>query len=206
MAQVITLGDLATIVPGTSIPGKIVHDPQGRCHLILPRHVDADGAPIHYQQIPEADRVRMTISVPKGRYLQLGDILFMARGESNRAAVIASLPDEPCTAPNVFLVLRPQKQVHPAYLAWALNQQPMQNAIRQIRTAHVATPMVKSEAFASLTCALPDRDQQQHMAALGDLMLREQQIQRRLGEAIVARNRQVSADLLTHRRVFPSKD
>lgn len=191
------LRELADIFPGTSVPGKIAHNPHGRFHLILPRHVDEDGSAVHYDQIKPAERVNMDVKVSADRLLRIGDVLFMSRGERNRAAVIIGLPAEPTITSSVFYVLRPLPSVKPTFLAWALNQRPMQDAIRQIRTASVATPLVPRDAFSSLPLPLPDLERQGRIAALGDLLLQEQRLQNRLASAVTERNRLIGAQLLT---------
>lgn len=183
--NIVQLADIASILAGTTIPGRIDALTPGCYHLILPRHASEDGQPIDYQAIPYDQRSAVTLERQPStkRHLQVGDILFMSRGTKNRACVIASLPEgEPAVAPIVFHVLRPdQRRVIPTYLAWVINQVSTQECIaRDIRTSSVSTPMVPREDFGKLLIPLPDLDRQRSLAELADLMHREQALRQRL--------------------------
>lgn len=200
MATVCPLSAVAEIFPGISIAGKIAHEVDGPFHLILPRHVSDDGEAIRYSAIASEDHVRMAIPrVAPARILRPGDIVFMARGERNRAALIIELPaDGPAIAPGVFLVIRPDPaRVVPAYLSWVLNQAPMQDLIRrQVRTASVTTPMVPRDAFAALPLELPPLARQQQIAELGNLLRQELRLQQRLHTLTTLRHQLIARQLL----------
>jgi hypothetical protein len=213
MTEVITsaLGEVAEILPGTTIPGRIDDLPPGPYHLILPRHASEDGQPICYSQIPAEERsvVDLERQPPAKRHLQVGDILFMSRGTKNRACVMADLPgDGPAVAPIVFHVLRPmQDRVLPGYLAWVLNQDRTQATIaREIRTSSVATPMVPRKDFEKLSIPIPDLERQRQIADLADLMLREQSLRRRLAELTEKRNLGLGSQLLNQLTNASSKN
>lgn len=188
--MVLSLSDVVQIDAGFSIPGAIHHDPAGAYQILLPRHIDEDGRPFVYEDRQHATR----LALPKKRadpYLvQPGDVLFMARGEKNRATVIRSCP-QGSVAGNAFFVLRSKADdILPEYLAWYLNQVPAQTAIAQIRTG-AGTPLVQRHQLGGLPIPVPPLEQQKMIAQLGDLMLREKQLVRQLAEAGVRRNRAI---------------
>lgn len=140
------------------------------------------------------------IAPPQDRRLHPGDVLLVSRGEKNRACLVLNPPpDGMGIASNVFLVLRPDPgRVVPAYLAWLLNQAPIQDVIRRdVRTSSVSTPMVRSGDLAKLRVPVPDLAQQQRIADLAGLMQRETVLRHRLAELSEQRNRLVGAHILT---------
>jgi len=184
-ADACLLADVADILPGTSIPGRIDDLPSGPVHLILPRHAGEDGQPIRYGSIPASDRVLVELErqPPAERWLRSGDILFMSRGMNNRACQLLDLPDgEPVATPIIFHVIRVKPdRILPSYLTWLLNQTSVQATIAQnIRTSSVSTPMVPREDFGKMPIPVPDLNRQRLLAELADLMLREQGLRRRL--------------------------
>jgi Type I restriction modification DNA specificity domain len=192
---VVPLDKLVQVTPGFSVPGAIHHDPAGEYQILLPRHIDEDGSPFVY--VEQLHAARMTLPGRAGGYLvQPGDVLFMARGERNRAAVIRSCPLS-SVASSAFFVLHPNSDsVLPEYLAWYLNQVPAQTAIAQIRTG-AGTPLVQRPQFGALPIPVPQLAQQKTIAGLADLMLREKQLARQLTEAATRRHRAIGQALIT---------
>ena len=163
------LGDLVDILPGFSTGGALTHEPGGTHQVVLSRHL-TPGLPYTY-----ADGDRFTIHPKRDaqRYtLQRGDVLFMSRGARNVAARVADVP--PATiVPVSFYILRPRADLSPGYLMWYLNQPVAQRDLSQIRTG-AGTPIVQREAFADLRVPLPDVATQGRIAALSEMMAREQ--------------------------------
>ncbi len=201
MTVLMQLSEIADILPGTTIPGRIDNLPPGPYHILMPRHASEDGQPIKYSDIPLDERSQVMLDrVPSPqRHLCCGDLLFMSRGIKNRSCVIEELPEDgPAVAPIVFHVIRPkQDRIIPGYLAWVLNQSRTQNTIaREIRTSSVSTPMVPRKDFEKLLLPVPSRERQQQLTELSLLMLRELRLQHRLAELTEQRNGGLGAKLL----------
>lgn len=193
MTRTPTLADVVQIAPGYSIPGAIQHDPSGRYQLIIPRHLDVGGRPFVFDE--ERHAQRMTLPDRAGAYrVQVGDVLFVARGDRNRAVAVHSCPED-CIATASLYVLRHRPEVDPDYLAWFLNHEPAQMAINQARTG-AGTPLVQRTALAELPIALPGMARQKRIASLGALLLREQDLLGRLSNALARRNRVLGRRLI----------
>ena len=166
-----TLDEIATIAPGITIPGAITHDPTGNCYVLLPRYLSDAGDPVDMATIVDPVTVHLPGVQPE-RLLYDGDIVFASRGENNRACVVTNCPAY-SVAPGMFYVLRMKvTTVLPEFLAWALNQQPLQTQIARIRTGAI-TPLVQREEFKHLTLSLPAIEQQQRIIELARLMHQE---------------------------------
>lgn len=131
-----------------------------------------------------------------GYRVRSGDVLFMSRGEKNRAARIVQCV--PNAVPTVaFFVLRPRHEVDAEYLAWFLNQAPTQAAIGQVRTG-AGTPMVQRTLFENLTIPMPSLAEQRGIAHLSGLQQREHELMTQLAGAVNQRNRGLGVNFLTN--------
>jgi len=162
------IADCAEVLPGYALKARVEHEPEGSHQVILGKHL-SEGLP--YQYTPEHE-LRITPKGPVDKYrVRIGDVLFVSRGSRNQAAVVESVPD-PTVASATFYILRPRHGIDPAYLAWCLNQAPIQAHITQVRTG-AGTPIVQRSVFAKLTLPLPPLNKQRMLAELGALMAQE---------------------------------
>ncbi len=189
------LDEAAEITPGFSNPGAVQHQDNGRFLVIQPRHVHESGRPV---SIGEDHDTRMDLPERAEGYCVMGgDVLFMSRGEKNRAARIdqCAINAVPTAA---FFVLRPRPGlVDPEYLAWFLNQAPTQAAISQARTG-AGTPIVQRALFEAICIPLPPMHQQGYIAHLSELQQKEQEILGRMTQAVALRNRSIGLSFLTN--------
>lgn len=195
-----TLAAVAEITSGLSIPEAIRHTPDGRFPILLPRHIDGDGRPFVYDENVHAMRMdldeRLAMRARSYR-IHPGDVVFMSRGEKNRAAIIYSCPEE-MVAPVAFFIIRPRsKDVSAGYLAWYLNQTPAQVFIAQHRTG-AGTPIVQRQSFGELPLVLPPLAQQRSIAHLGELMQHELSLIERLAVTVATRNRVLGQILINN--------
>jgi hypothetical protein len=185
--------EAADITPGFSTPGAIQHEPDGRFLVIQPKHIDESGRPVSFG--PSHDTWMDLPDRAAGYCVSPGDVLFMSRGEKNRAARIDQCLSN--AVPTVaFFILRPRAElVDAGYLAWFLNQAPTQAAISQVRTG-AGTPMVQRALFEDLTIPLPPMAKQRKVAELSELQHREHDLMDRLASAVSQRNRGIGINFL----------
>jgi hypothetical protein len=113
-------------------------------------------------------------------WLQLGDILFVPRGGRFFAASIEEPPEAAVCGPHlVHLRLRAECGVLPAFLAWQINQPPMQ---RQLRAAAEGSSQlsIRIAEIEALQIAMPPLAQQIRIVALAEAALRERLVLTRL--------------------------
>lgn len=179
VARVLSLSECAEVLPGFSVRGRMEHQSDGTHQLLLTRHL-TDGVPYAYEP---AHEMRITPHTRTDSYqVRRGDVVFMSRGDRNRAWVIAHV-SEPTIAPVSFYILRSRAGLDGGYLAWYLNQKPAQAAIDKMRTG-AGTPLVQRRAFETLLVPLPGETVQREVAQISGLMARERLLRGRLNEAL----------------------
>ena len=178
-AQLTRIADCADVLPGYALKARAEHEPDGTHQVILGRHLAPftdQGMP--YRYLPEHE-LRITTKGSLEKYqIREGDVLFVSRGSRNYAAVVESVP-ELTVASATFYILRPHQGFDSAYLAWCLNQPPIQAHIAQVRTG-AGTPIIQRKIFAELTLPFPPLDKQRQLAELGALMMKERTLRQAL--------------------------
>ena len=145
------LGEVVAVLPGYALKGRVEPASDGRYQLIQGRHL-TPGEP--YRYAPE-HRLRITPQRPAEPYrVRPGDVLLASRGNLNYAVALLAVP-EPTIAPATFYILRPGPRVDPAYLAWVLEQPPVQAQMAQVRTTGAATPILQRADFKAVRIPLP---------------------------------------------------
>lgn len=170
------IGDLANIQAGYQFRGKVEPDPEGNVGVI------------QIKDIPDRRRLaadtidRISFEKPVAPYLVApGDVLFLSRGHKQFATPIdADLQDT--IASGYFYILRiDHSRVRPAYLAWYLNQPPMQDQFQQLaKGTHM--PFVSMAEFRELEVPVPSVAIQHQIVALADLAEQEQRLLSELAE------------------------
>jgi hypothetical protein len=122
------LADLAVIKAGHPLRGKIEEIKDGTARVLQIRDLDEFGRVKNWNSV-----VRTELAGRKRpEWLERGDILFAARGLRNFAGCINDIPESTVCGPHFFQIhVRNRHQVLPEYLAWALNQQPIQKYFKQ---------------------------------------------------------------------------
>ena len=110
----------------------------------------------------------------KDHLLHRGDVLLVARGNRNRAAVFAG-EIKGAIAGAQFYIIRPKNLVLPEYLAWYLNQTPAQRQI-EAGLAGSFVPFIPREALDELLVAVPTLEEQRRVVAVHELWLKEQEL------------------------------
>jgi len=190
-AQLTRIADCAELLPGYALKARAEHEPEGTHQVILGKHL-TEGLSYRYSQ---KHKLRITPSGPVDKYrVRIGDVLFVSRGSRNHAAMVESIPDA-AVASATFYILHPHDDIDPGYLAWCLNQAPVQAQIGQVRTG-AGTPIVQRKVFANIAIPVPSLDKQRQLAALGDLMAQEQRIRKKLIEETNKLHRALGQQLL----------
>jgi restriction endonuclease S subunit len=190
--KTVRIRDCAEVLPGFSTKAAIIDEPEGTVQVITAQHLTKGQS---YRYEPEH---RLRIRPPKGgdRYfLNPGDILLMSRGPKNYAVLLEDFP-QPATAPLTFFILKPKPNALPAYLAWCINQEPMNVQLNGIRTG-AGTPMIPRQEFGDITIPLPSMTVQKRIAILANLQSREVTLLKELTEETERFQRITGQQLLT---------
>jgi hypothetical protein len=136
-------------------------------------------------------------------WLQAEDILFVPRGQRFFAVSIEAPPAPAVCGPHLMLIrLRPGAPVSARFLAWQINQPPVQ---KQLRAAAEGSSQlsVRISEIEGLLVAVPPIGQQGRIVALADAAARERQA---LTQLILNREQtlaNIAADLATAAGLAP---
>lgn len=190
-AEIRKLSDCAEVLPGYSLKARAEHEPEGTHQVIMAKHIP-DGMAYEY-----CDHHKLLIT-PKGsteKYeVNSGDVLFISRGTRNQAVVVNAVPEQTIASATLY-ILRVKHGIDPAYLAWALNQSPVQSQIAQVRTG-AGTPIVQRKLIGELQIPVPSLEKQKHIAEIGKLMMQEKSLNRELVELVNLKQNLVGQRLL----------
>ncbi|MCD6006177.1 restriction endonuclease subunit S [Halomonas sp. IOP_6] len=195
--QTCLLQSIAAIQPGYPFRGKLELDSQGDAFVVQYRHLIV-GEPLNDQQGKTLDRVTLP-GRKRPEYLCSGDILFMAKGTRNGAAVVRQLPHNTVCTPNFYHIRLTSSacSVMPEFLAWQLNHVAAQRYFAMCSQGSAAPSITKSQ-LGNLPIVVPPIEQQALMVKLADAATREQQLLNQLIE-----NRQRMIDAAGHQLLRP---
>jgi len=116
-----------------------------------------------------------------------GDVLLMARGAHNSACMLTATPPN-AVAAAYFLIVRPtDPRLLPRYLAWYLNQAPVQEYFRRQRGQGAHMPVLRRVAVEALPVSVPPLDVQTLIVELDELL----QAEARLTEELLAQRQRL---------------
>lgn len=125
-------------------------------------------------------------------FLQKGDILFIAKG-SNNFAIEYKLDLPKAIAASAFFVIRPdQEKVVPSYLAWYINQQPVQQYLKE-NMAGTYIPNINKSTIEGISVSLPPVYIQHKIVAIYNLKNKEDLL---MNEIMIRRETVISHSLL----------
>ena len=191
------LQSIAIIQPGYPFRGKLELDSKGDALVVQYRHLVV-GETLYDQQGKKLDRVTLP-GRKRPDYLCAGDILFMAKGTRNAAAVVQALPKNTVCTPNFYHIRLLPDACHlmPEFLAWQLNHLDAQRYFAMCSQGSVAPSITKSQ-LGNLPIVVPALEQQATMVKLTTAASREKQ---RLNQLI--ENRQRMIDAVGHQLLRP---
>ena len=126
-AKRMILGAIAEVWQGYPFRGAIPEAPTGSVRVIQMKDLTRTG-------LRSCDALIAT--EVEGRkepdWLRDQDLLFVARGTSNYAVLVADPPPRTVCSPHLYVLrVKQPERLLPGFLAWQLNQQPSQRYLRQ---------------------------------------------------------------------------
>ena len=172
------LNKIANIQSGYINRGKIEPRANGPCLLLQAKDVDADQLSCRTDAL-----IRFNPRLSgKDWFLECGDILFMARGARNYSLLIDKIPDSVLAAACFFIVRVSNPEVLPEYLWWYLNQAPVEEYLKRFSGRSVHMPVVRRAVLEGIDIPIPPITVQQQVADINALMLKEQDLYRKMAE------------------------
>lgn len=163
------LKNVCTISSGQTFRKKVEHNPNGDVAVIQMKDMNDD-----YTGVAKNLSCVALSEVAQKQILQPNDVLFLARGNNNKAFVFNT--KQPTVAVSLFFILRPNTEfINPNYLAWYLNQPNTQNYLFSSQEgATVAS--IKKHTLEDMEIQLPSLADQNNIANIYALHLREMQL------------------------------
>jgi hypothetical protein len=167
---------LSGIWAGYSFRNKLSQTPGGNLHVLQMKDLEE-----HYTAIGSSLTCISFDTMPKKFLLQAGDVLFLAKGANNYAT--AYTPVLPRVVPaSAFFILRPIVQkIDPGYLAWYINQPPVQHYLKT-HASGKRTPNINKDVIERITLPVPPLARQQAIATIDRLRREEMRLLRTIQE------------------------
>lgn len=184
-ANIVAVADLATVRTGYPFRGPIADVHSGGVLVAQMKDVDPS-AGLQWEAVVRAELTGRK----EPDWLQAGDILFVPRGQRFFASSIGPPPGLAVCGPHLVLLrLRPGARVTSDFLAWQINQPPVQ---KQLRVAAEGTNQlsVRISEIEGLRLAVPPIEQQLRIVGLADAAARERGL---LTQLIANREQQLAA-------------
>jgi restriction endonuclease S subunit len=178
---------LLDIHSGFSFRNKIEHIPEGNISVIQVKDLEKN-----YTSIGTGLTRICARNMHSKFFLRTGDVLFLAKGANNFAISYAPILENVIPT-SAFFILRPDsQQVLPGYLAWYINQPPVQ---RYLKTNAVGTYIsnVNKGTIEKIILQVPEIDVQKKIITIDQFQKRENSL---LHEMMVRRNELISAKLI----------
>lgn len=184
-ADLVAVADLATVRTGYPFRGPIAEVHSGGVLVTQMKDVDPS-AGLQWGAVVRAELTGRK----EPDWLQAGDILFVPRGQRFFATSIGPPPGLAVCGPHLVLLrLRPGARVTSDFLAWQINQPPVQ---KQLRVAAEGTNQlsVRITEIEGLRLAVPPIEQQLRIVGLAVAAVRERGL---LTQLIANREQQLAA-------------
>jgi restriction endonuclease S subunit len=166
---------LKSIIPyeglasGYSFRGKITHKPKGTVRIIQLKDFTNN-----YSEIGNECYLVDGSKIKDKYYLQDGDILFISKGANNFAVTHSKTDNIPTIASSALFVIRVDTKVaNSRYVAWYINQAPVQSYFKQNEMGTYITSINK-KTVEEIPLKLPPIQVQEKIAALAVLATKEQ--------------------------------
>lgn len=183
------LNRLATIQPGYPFRGRLAMSGDDDAFVVQFRHIVV-GERLTDKHGTTLDKTTLT-GRKEPDYLRPGDVLFMAKGTRNDAALVGDVPPNTVCTPNFYRIrLKPETDgLLPEFLNWQLNHLDAQRYFSMCSQGSAASSITKSQ-LETLPIIIPSLEAQRVMVNLADTAAREQGL---LNQLIENRRRMIVA-------------
>jgi restriction endonuclease S subunit len=171
------LSQITHIRAGHPFRTKLVHKPGSGTRVIQMKDVDLWRG-INWDSVVE------TPPISRGfpDVVQKDDILLIARGQAIHAIYVDDLPyEQVLAAPHFYLITPLYAQVDPQFLAWQLNQKPVQEYLR-LNLEGSTTKSIRRSLVDGIPIVVPPLWKQQKIVNIYNCIRKERTIYQRLIE------------------------
>jgi len=170
------LKKITNILVGHPFRGKIPEVTDSNIMVIQMRNISVETG------VDWATCIKTEISSKWGfKQLKQGDILFVARGENNIAVIIDNIPQGKLivAAPQFFIIRVIKEEILPEFLAWLINQKPIQQYFQQRKEGSM-TKSIRRQVIEETPIIIPLLQKQQMIIKLSSILQKEKNILKQL--------------------------
>lgn len=183
----VPLSELVTIKAGYPFRGSIRLIADGKVKAVQAKDIGELG------ELNTSNLITTDLSGKrKADWLEKGDVLFNSKGQRMLACCINEDLEQTTCAPSIFLMrLKPsyKSRLSSAFLAWQLNQEPIQNYFKRSAEGSLQIA-IRRDVLAATKIVLPSFDEQSTIASLYLASIHERQL---LNQLIDNRQQQLTA-------------
>ena len=171
----IKLKNITTISSGQTFRKKVENNINGQVWVIQMKDLNKS-----YTSIAQTPVLVKKQDVSQSQLLKKGDVLFLAKGNNNKAFVFQE--SHPAVAVSLFFIIKTDKsKLLPEYLAWFLNQKDTQHLLKSTREGSTVSS-IKKVTLENLLIPLPSIEEQKYIAKIYALHTKEEQLVLKLTE------------------------
>lgn len=149
---------------GFSFRGKIKHIENGGVRVIQLKDFEDN-----YKSLGNECYLIDSDKIKSKYYLELGDVLFIAKGTNNFATVFKTIGNIPTIASSALFVIKiNRKLANPEYIAWYINQTKVQNYFKTNEAGSYSTSINKT-TLEETPIVLPPLELQTKIAKIANL-------------------------------------
>lgn len=189
----VPLSELVIIKAGYPFRSSIRLIPDGKIKAVQAKDIGALG------ELNTRDLITTDLTGRrKADWLKKGDVLFNSKGHRMLACYINEDMGQTTCSPSLFLMrLKPayKGKINPAFLAWQLNQEPVQNYFKRSAEGSLQIALRK-DVLAATTIVLPCHSEQNTIASLYQAAIKEHQLLQQLIENRQAQLTALARDLV----------
>ena len=175
MKMKILLHEIAVIEAGHPFRGAIPEHKTGDCQVIQVRDISEDGV-IDWTKVVSSQ----ITSRKQPQWLIEGNIIFAFRGPRNLATCIPSLDRQVVCAQHFFrVILKDANGILPEFVAWQLNQAPLQRYFRQSAEGS-SQVSIRRAVLEQAIIILPPIEKQRQLVAMHRCVINEKQVLQQL--------------------------
>jgi len=188
MVKLVPLTSISSLRAGVQFRGEAPYSASGSIHLLQVRDAKSSSSIEDHELQSLSDD-----AVKPSDFLKLGDIVIRSKGKHHPAVLIE--PELPQTVASGYcLIISPQK-IHPAFLAWYLNQEPAQQYMDQHAIGTVI-PVLNKKTLGEMSVPLPDLKTQERIAEIFTLQLQEGRIAKNLQQLYTLQNQSLNQSII----------
>ena len=192
-ADKMKLKDIAHIRAGHAFRKKLINDPGHQTQVIQMKDLQLNG------EIKWGSMIKTAPAAISREWVKKADLLLVSRGANNTAYYIGEEPPAPSLAAPYFfhitLLPRALEAIEPEFIAWQLNQKPIQDYFRK-NAEGSTSKAIRREIVENVEIVVPPIKQQRCIFSLNNNIAR----QRRAHEQLIDNNEvlmsKIASDLL----------